>query len=392
MIRVATFAAASAIAAAGLAQGVDPTPPNAPNQKPAFDGQTRAPALPKSAVTIETVATGLAKPWGIEVMADGRMLVTEKAGALRLVGTDGKLSAPISGVPAVDARGQGGLLDVAILPANRICLSYSEPRQPEGTNGTSVACGTLDVAGNALRDVKVIWRMTAGWASRGHYGSRIVPARDGTLFVTTGERQLPEPRQLAQKLDAAMGKVVRINADGSAPKDNPFVGRKDALPEIWSYGHRNLQSAALDAQGRLWTVEHGPKGGDELNRPQPGRNYGWPVITYGIDYNNQPIGDGITAKAGMEQPVYYWDPSFGPSGMAIYGARAFPAWRGDALIGGLVTKGLVRVKMSGDRVTGEERIPLGARVRDVTVGPDGFVYVVTDENEGRVLRIRPARG
>lgn len=390
MIRTVSFAAASVLAAAAMAQGVDPTPPNAPSQKPAFAGQTRAPALPKSAVTVETVATGIAKPWAIEVMADGRMLVTEKAGALRIVGRDGKLSAPLSGVPAVDARGQGGLLDVALLPASRICLSFSEPRG-EGTNGTSVACGTLDVAGNAVRDLRVIWRMTPAWASRGHYGSRIVPARDGTLFVTTGERQLPEPRQLAQKLDAAMGKVIRINADGSAPKDNPFVGTKGALPEIWSYGHRNLQSAALDAQGRLWTVEHGPKGGDELNRPQPGKNYGWPIITYGIDYNGQPIGEGITAKAGMEQPIYYWDPSFGPSGMVIYGDRALAAWRGDALIGGLASKDLVRVKLKGDRVIGEERIPVGARIRDVTVGPDGFVYLVTDEDNGRILRVRPAR-
>lgn len=383
-----TMVAMSALAvAAPVPQG----PPNTPEQKPAFAGQTRAPAVKSNvAFDVETVASGLNKPWGVDFLADGRMLVTEKPGTLRIVGKDGKISAPVPGVPKVDARDQGGLLDVGV-KGGTVCLTYAEPRE-EGKNGTAAYCATPSTRGAfTMAGGKVVFRQQPSWASTKHYGSRLVFARDGSLFITTGERSNPEPRQYAQNLDAALGKVIRVTMDGKPVASNPWAKAGGVRAQIWSYGHRNLQSAALDPSGRLWTVEHGPKGGDELNRPQAGRNYGWPVITYGEDYSGKPIGAGITAKAGMEQPVYYWDPVIGPSGMTFYTGNAFPAWKGSAFIGGLVTKGLVRVTLNGDRVTGEERFDLGARIRDVVQGPDGFLYALTDEENGRLLRIRPRR-
>ncbi|HEU4533035.1 MAG TPA: PQQ-dependent sugar dehydrogenase, partial [Polyangiaceae bacterium] len=285
-------------------------------------------------------------------------------------------------------------LDVALGPNfasdRTIYWSYSEPRGDD-ENGTSVARARLTERGGRawLDEVRVIFRQAPAWDSTKHFGSRLVFAPDGTLFVTLGERSLPKPREHAQRLDGLLGKTVRLNADGSVPADNPFVGRAGARPEIWSYGHRNLQSAALDGRGRLWTVEHGPRGGDELNRPEAGKNYGWPIITYGINYDGDPIGQGLTQREGLEQPVYYWDPVIAPSGMAWYDAPLFPAWRESFLIGGLVSMGLVVVKMEGDRVAHEERIDLGVRTRDVKVGPDGAVYVVTDRDDGRVLRLTP---
>ncbi len=390
-----TLVFAAALAAVG-AFDAEAQPPNAPDQRPAFPAQTRAPRPAQATqVKTETVASGLVHPWALEFLPDGRMLVTERPGRLRIVDEKGRLSKPVRGLPEVYAQGQGGLLDVALDPNHAsnhlIYWSYAEPRT--GGNGTAVARGRLVTKGEPrVEDVQVIFRQQPTFQSRLHFGSRLVFAPDGALFIVLGERSLPAARVKAQELDNTFGKIVRIRPDGSIPKDNPFVGRENARPEIWSYGHRNLQSAALDAQGRLWTVEHGPRGGDELNRPEAGKNYGWPVITYGIDYSGQPIGQGITAREGMEQPVYYWDPVIAPSGMAFYAGDRFPAWRGNALVGGLVSQGLVRLVLDGDRVTAEERIDLGARIRDVKVGPDGAVYAVTDEANGRILRVLPASG
>ena len=394
MAKLLFGAALLAAGSVAIAAGAAPIPqgaPNAPEQKPAFAGQTRAPALSSNvAFEVDTVASGLSKPWAVDFLSDGRMLVTEKTGALRLVGKDGKVSAPVPGVPAVDARDQGGLLDVGV-KGNTVCVTYSEPRG-DGKNGTAAYCAAPSLKGAfSMAGGKVIFRQDPAWASTKHFGSRLVFARDGNLFITTGERSLPEPRQYAQNLDATLGKVVRVTMAGAPAPGNPWAKAGGTRAQIWSYGHRNLQSAALDASGKLWTVEHGPRGGDELNAPQPGKNYGWPIITYGEDYSGKPIGDGITARVGMEQPVYYWDPVIGPSGMTFYTGSAFPAWKGSAFIGGLVTKGLVRLSIKGDTVVGEERFDLGARIRDVVQGPDGFLYAVTDEQNGRLLRVRPKK-
>ncbi|HEX8702127.1 MAG TPA: PQQ-dependent sugar dehydrogenase [Myxococcaceae bacterium] len=367
---------------------------NGKNQKPAFAGQTRAPQPAQATqVRVETVASGLERPWALEFLPDGGMLVTEKPGRLRLVDAKGKLSKPVSGLPEVLHEGQGGLLDVALDPGyatnGLIYWSYSEPRK--GGNGTAVARGKLVTKGEPrVENVQVIFRQQPTFDSELHFGSRLVFTQDGKLFIALGERSVPESRVKSQDLSTHFGKVVRINPDGSVPKDNPFVGKEKMQPEIWSYGHRNIQSAALDAQGRLWTVEHGPRGGDELNRPEAGKNYGWPVITYGLEYSGKPVGQGITAQAGMEQPLYYWDPVIAPSGMAFYTGDKFAGWKGNMLLGGLVSQGLVRLVLDGDKVTAEEWIPLKARIRDVKVGPEGAVYAITDEKDGKVLRVLPA--
>lgn len=372
---------------------VQTAPPNAPDQQPAFPGQTRAPkvAVP-TAFTKTEIARGLEHPWGIEELPDGRMLVTERPGRMRLVAADGTIGEPIGGIPAVDARNQGGLLDVALAPdfatSRRIFWSFSEPRGND-TNGTSVASGTLAEDGDSLGDVTVIFRQEPAWESTMHFGSRLVFAPDGNLFVTVGERSLEESRVFSQDVSTHLGKTLRIRPDGSVPDDNPFVGRADARPEVWSYGHRNLQSADVDATGRLWTVEHGPQGGDELNRPEPGKNYGWPIITYGEDYGGAPLGEGITQQEGMEQPLYYWDPVIAPSGMAFYSGALFSSWNGDILIGGLVAKSLVRLDLEADEVVAEEWLDLGARIRDVKQAADGSVLVLTDEDDGRILRLTP---
>lgn len=347
------------------------------------------PAPLENVVRAETFASGLVHPWALEFMPDGRLLVTERPGRLRIVGTDGALSAPLTGVPAVHAVSQGGLLDVALDPdfatTRVIYLSFAEA---EGDlAGTAVARAVLGEAG--LTDVRVIYRQRPKLQGSGHFGSRLVFARDGTLFITQGDRQ--SYRDRAQDLTQGMGKFMRINRDGSIPTDNPYFGRSDAQPEIWSYGHRNGQAAALDpATGQLWTVEHGARGGDELNRPERGKNYGWPVITYGRDYSGARIGEG-TAKEGMEQPVYYWDPVIAPSGMTFYTADAIPGWKGSVLIGSMNPGALVRLELRDGRVVKEERYlgDLRERFRDVQQGPDGLVYVVTDSPDGRVLRIRP---
>lgn len=387
--------AALLLPAAALAAPAERDPPNAPNQRPAFAGQTRAeaPAAPTSVVTT-VVAEGLPRSWAFEFLPDGRILTTQKSGEMRIVGRNGA-SLPVEGVPRVDPRGQGGLLDVALSPdfANDglVYVSFTEPRSPG--NGTSVARGRLVEEGGKARldGVAVIFRQEPAWNNNMHFGSRLVFARDGRLFVTVGERSDSGPRVQAQDLASGLGKIFRIEADGTVPKDNPFVGRDKAVPSIWSYGHRNLQSAALDAEGRLWTVEHGPRGGDELNRPEGGKNYGWPLVTYGVEYSGNRVGQGVTQRPGTEQPVYYWDPVIAPSGMAIYQGSLFPDWKGAMLVGGLVSEGLVVLRMKDDRVASEERIPLGARIRDVREAPDGAVYVLTEgERAGsRILRLAP---
>lgn len=365
--------------------------------RPAFEGQTRAPAANSGVkLDVQVVASGLDNPWAVELLPDGRFLISERPGNLRIIGADGRKSEPIAGVPPVYAAGQGGMLDVALDPqfaTNRtIYWSYSEPRQ--GGNGTALARGVL-VEDGALRveNVQVIFRQMPTFESNLHFGSRIVFAPDGTLFLALGERSMPQARVQSQDLDSHFGKVVRLNPDGSVPADNPFTGRGDAKPEIWSYGHRNIQSAALDsATGKLWTIEHGPRGGDELNLPRAGHNYGWPVISYGINYSGEKIGEGITAKEGMEQPVYYWDPVIAPSGMIVYRGQLFPQWDGSIFVGGLASMKLVRLQMEGERVVGEEWLlqERNMRVRDVQQGPDGAIYVVADGPNSTLLRLRPA--
>jgi glucose/arabinose dehydrogenase len=339
----ALFAALMAQASPAAAQsGVETRPPNAPSQQPALPGQTRAPERHAGvAFDVVTIADGLANPWGLAFLPDGRMLVTERPGHLRIVSADGTVSEPVAGLPPVDARGQGGLLDVALDPAfakNRfVYWSYAEPREG-GANNTAVARGRLSADAGAPRvdDVQVIYQQAPSLASRQHYGSRLIFARDGTLFITQGDRSITPGRMQAQQMDSLLGKIVRINPDGSIPKDNPFVGKAGVRPEIWSSGHRNIQGAALHpSTGELWEVEHGARGGDELNIARRGRDYGWPTITYGVEYSGKPILGGITARAGMEQPVYYWDPVIAPSGMLFYTGSLFPAWKGSLFIGGL---------------------------------------------------------
>jgi aldose sugar dehydrogenase len=338
---------------------------------------------------VTTIAKNLEHPWSIEFLPDGRMLVSERPGRLRRVERDARVSEPLSGVPQVYARGQGGLLDIGLSPSFQqdqlVYLSYAEPGN--GGAGTAVARGRLGERG--LENVQVIWRQTPKVNGDNHFGSRLVFARDGTLFVTMGERFAY--RDQAQNLSNTLGKIVHIHADGSIPKDNPFSDGKNARPEIWSYGHRNVQAAALSPDsGLLWTVEHGARGGDELNQPQAGKNYGWPVITYGVDYSGAKIGEG-TSKPGMEQPVYYWDPVIAPSGAQFYSGALFPQWRGNLLIGSLTPGLLVRLEMKGGQVVHEARYggELKARIRDVRQAPDGAIYVITDESNGRIMRVEP---
>ena len=344
-------------------------------------------------VRVETVATGLQNPWGIAILPDGRMLVTERPGPVRLVSKDGRVSQPLAGSPRVAGGGQGGMLDVAVDPGfaqnKTVYLSFSEPAPDGEGSGTAVAKARLNEANNSLDDVRVIYSQQPKVRSGGHFGSRIVFRKDGTIFVTQGDRF--NFRDRAQDLASGIGKIVRVNADGSIPKDNPFVGRSNARPEIWSYGHRNVQAAVLHPEtGQLWTVEHGARGGDELNHPEAGKNYGWPVITYGRDYSGFKIGEGV-AKEGMEQPVYYWDPVIAPSGMEYYTGDRYPGWKGSFLVGSLGYGALVRLVVTNGKVTLEERYlhDLRERIRDVQQGPDGYLYLITDSSEGRILRVLP---
>ncbi|MFG1221077.1 PQQ-dependent sugar dehydrogenase [Xanthobacter sp. DSM 14517] len=340
-------------------------------------------------VRVVPFASGLDTPWSIAFLPDGRLLVTERDGRLRPVDATGKVGAPISGVPQVAARGQGGLLDVAVDPRfaqNRlIYLSYAEPR-PEGA-ATAVARGKLSDDLTRLTDVDVIFRQQPAVSGGNHFGSRLVFAPDGMLFVTLGDRF--NYMDKAQDLTTTLGKVVRILPDGAIPPDNPFVEKDGARAEVWSYGHRNVQAAVIEpGTGGLWTVEHGPRGGDEVNRPEAGKNYGWPVIGYGRHYSGAKIGVG-TAKEGMEQPLFYWDPSIAPSGAAFYSGDALPGWRGQLFVGALAGQALVMVKVRDGAVIGEERLPMGKRIRDVRMGPDGALWLVA-ESTGEILRVVPA--
>ena len=357
----------------------------------------REPAAPAAAapsaatvhgsLEITPVAQGFEHPWGLAFLPDGRMLVTERPGRLRIVSSDGAVSAPVAGVPAVYSKGQGGLLDGALDPEFAtdpwVYLSFSEPG--EGGGGTAVARGRL--ADGKLTDVAVIFRQEPKLDAGQHFGSRLVFDREKRLYVTSGDRgNWDNP----QRLDKGQGKIFRINRDGSIPADNPFVGRDDAIPAIWSYGHRNAQGAALHPQtGALWQTEHGARGGDELNIPQAGRNYGWPVITLGINYNGQPIGAGEKTAEGMEQPIHSWTPSIAPSGLAFYTADRFPAWKGSLFVGALAFQRVVRLTLDGDKVVGEEPllVDFGERIRDVRQGPDGYLYLLTDDAKGKLLRV-----
>lgn len=381
-------AAALPLVAFAQGQPAETKAANAANQTPAFAGQTRAPQPSQPLrVTKQVVAEGLPHLWAMEFLPDGRMLVTAKAGKMHIISADGKPGPALEGVPKVLAAGQGGLLDVALAPdyaqSGMIFFSFSEER--EDGNGTSVASAKLVPDGNGggkLENVNVIFRQMPSYDGNKHFGSRLVFGPNDELYVTVGERSDTEPRVQAQQLSSGLGKIFRITRDGKPFEGNPFVDQKDALPEIWSLGHRNLQSATVDDQGRLWTVEHGPKGGDELNRPVAGKNYGWPEVTYGVEYSGDPVGKGLTQMAETEQPLYYWDPVIAPSGMAFYNADAIPEWKGTFLIGGLVSQGVVVLHMDGDKVKYEERVPLEARIRDVKVGPDGAIYAVTEQRGG----------
>ncbi len=378
------FALIALIPTLAMAQ-VEQGAPNA-NFQPRFAGQTRAAALPETPVTVTRFATGLDGPWGITRLPSGQFVVTEKRGRMRIINDDGSVSGPLGGVPAVDAGGQGGLLDVAASPnfsADRTLFwTYAKP--VSGGTVTAAARGTLGADGS-LSDVRDIFVQDPAVSGGRHFGSRIIPAADGTVWITTGDRGAGDRGTLVQDIATTHGKVIRVNSNGTIPADNPFVGQagNDA---IWSLGHRNMQGAAL-GPGGLWTVEHGPRGGDELNQPQAGRNYGWPVVSYGINYRGSDVGAGQAEGQGFESPVYYWDPVIAPSNMAFYNGSYAP-WRGDILIGSLNPGELVRLKLQDGRVVGEERLLRGVgRVRDVEVLPDGAVLVVLDS--GDVLRVMP---
>jgi aldose sugar dehydrogenase len=337
-------------------------------------------------ISLKAIASGLVNPWAMAFLPDGRMLVTERPGRMRIVSAEGVLSAAITGVPTVHARGQGGLLDVVLDPdyaANqRIFFSYAE-RTAEGV-GTAVASAVLDASALALRDVRVIYRQTPKLSGDGHFGSRLVFARDGKLFVSLGEHQRFTPAQDPQQ---SLGKILRLNPDGSAAADNPFAGKSGYLPEIWSYGHRNPQGMTRHPQtGQMWTAEHGAMGGDEINTPEAGKNYGWPVISYGLNYDGSKIGEG-RAKAGMEQPRCYWDPSIAPGNLVFYTGNKLPAWSGNLFVAALKDRALYRLILSDTRISGWERIDIGKRVRDVRVGPDGWLYLLSDETDGQLLKL-----
>lgn len=341
-------------------------------------------------LAVETIATGLDHPWALAFLPDGRLLVTERPGRMRIASRGGTLSRPLEGLPAVYARGQGGLLDVVLDRdfAKTALIYFCFAEQGEDGGHTALARARLD-SGSApkLSDMRVIFRQTGPGSSGNHYGCRIAQSADGNLFLAMGDHF--GPRKEAQNIGNHLGKIVRIRADGSVPPDNPFVNTPGAKPEIWSFGHRNPQSLALHpTSGKLWEIEHGPRGGDEVNIPEKAKNYGWPVIGHGVDYTFLPIHES-THQDGMEQPIKFWVPSIAPSGMAFYTSDKIPAWRGSLFLGALAGKALVRLTLEGEKVTGEERLltELGERIRDVRMGPDGALWLATDSASGRILRV-----
>ncbi|EBA11204.1 PQQ-dependent sugar dehydrogenase [Roseobacter sp. CCS2] len=381
MIRILTLMMLPLAANAQVAQGRA----NA-DFAPAFAEQTRAPALPETSISVEVLAEGLDGPWGIAPLGGGQFLVTEKSGDLRLINPDGSVSRPLSGLPDVAAQGQGGLLDVAVSPgfAQDRTIFWTYSKSVRGGLVTAAARGQLAADGSVGEVVDIFVQDNPARNGR-HFGSRIIPMADGTVWITTGDRGAGDGGTLVQDIDSTHGKVIRINADGTVPADNPFVGR-DGDDQIWSLGHRNMQGAAI-GPGGLWTIEHGPRGGDELNQPQAGLNYGWPVVSYGINYRGSDVGEGDARGAGFVEPVYYWDPVIAPGGMMFYDGP-YTDWQGDLLIASLNPGGLVRLKMQGGRVIGEERMLTDVgRIRDVEVLDDGAVLVLLDA--GEVLRVTP---
>ncbi|HET7538249.1 MAG TPA: PQQ-dependent sugar dehydrogenase [Polyangiaceae bacterium] len=381
--------------ASSAAQSVETAPPNVRQFQPAFPQQTRAPAVhSQTRFRVSEIAVGLDNPWGLAFMPDRRALVTEKlAGRLLIVSLVGKDPVPVEGVPLVAGADQGGLLDVALgaefSQSKLVYLSYYEPR--EGGNGLTVVRARL-VGGSRpkLEPPQVIFRMQPTLDSTKHAGGRLLFASDGSLFITLGERSILEGRVQARDLNSDLGKIVRIMPDGSIPKDNPFIAHPDARPEIWTLGHRNVLGAALDAQKRLWVAEMGPRGGDELNLIEPGKDYGWPTIGYGEEYSGEPIHERAQA-AGLQQPVYYWDPVISPAALTIYSGDLFPEWKGNFFIAGLSSQSLVRLVLKADRVVGEERLleSRGERIRSVVQGPQGALYVLTDGSNGKLLELTP---
>jgi glucose/arabinose dehydrogenase len=374
---------------------VETAPPNVPEFQPAFAGQTRARSMSsKTPVKITKIAGDFDKPWALAFLPDGRMLVTTKHdGELFVVSPDGKKSEPAGGVPKVDGRDQGGLLDVELGPdfatSKLVYLSYYEPRK-DG-NGLAVARGKfVDGEKPKLEAVQVIFRMLPTLDSTKHAGGRLLFGADGNLFVTLGERSILEGRKQARDLKSHFGKIVRIAPDGSVPKDNPFVDKPGARPESFSLGHRNILGAALDDKKRLWVAEMGPRGGDELNLVERGKDYGWPTIGYGEEYSGEKIHDATQAP-GLEQPVYYWDPVISPGALAFYTGDLFSDWKGNFLIAGLSSKALIRLAVEGDRVVGEERLLMDKdeRIREVVQGPGGAVYVLTDASDGELWKLTP---
>ena len=381
MIRIFALLMLPMAATAQVSQG----PANA-DFAPAFAEQTRAPALPDSPISVEVFAKGLDSPWGIAPLGNGQFLVTEKPGNLRLINADGQVTAALTGLPDIAAEGQGGLLDVAASPrfAQDRTIFWTYSKALRGGMVTAAARGLLGADGR-LSDVVDIFVQDSPARNGRHFGSRIIPMTDGTVWITTGDRGAGDSGTLVQNIDSTHGKVIRINADGTVPADNPFVGR-DGDDQIWSLGHRNMQGAAI-GPGGLWTIEHGPRGGDELNQPKAGLNYGWPVVSYGINYRGSDVGDGDARASGFEEPIYYWDPVIAPGGMMFYDG-SYADWRGDLLIASLNPGGLVRLKMRNGRVIGEERMLTDVgRIRDVEVLDNGAVLVLLDA--GEVLRVTP---
>ncbi|ELR73426.1 PQQ-dependent oxidoreductase, gdhB family [Fulvivirga imtechensis AK7] len=335
-------------------------------------------------IQVEDLTDGLNHPWGMAFLPDGRLLVTERSGNLRILSSGNALSEPLNGTPKVFAKGQGGLLDVALDPDFKnnqlVYLAFSEPGQ---SNMASTAVGRGKLDGNSIKEFTVLFRQEPKVDGQNHFGGRIVFSQDGKLFLTMGERFKFDP---AQDLSNHMGAIVRINPDGSTPSDNPFINQQNAKPEIWSYGHRNIESAAFDDQGRLWIAEMGPKGGDELNQPEAGKNHGWPVVSWGEHYDGKDIPDPPT-RPEFTDALIHWTPVISPSGMVFYTGEMFPEWQGSLLIGGLTAQAIVRVRIDGQNAEEVERIELGARIRDVEQAPDGSVYVLTDKGNGNIWRL-----